>query len=683
MDQQNLIKEKQHLNTVLSKVTEAKSSLTASIEQAGGENLQVLKEFREMPETDPHDVLLFMERLHEANLAFNFKDKFKQLEEFEYMAKEPYFARIDLLNNEDQTSRRVYIGKFGYTEDEPVITDWRTKIASVYYRYRYPQKNVVYDTPEGSQVRDLTLKRTFEIDKGELIKYYNNDIQLDENELIAEKIEQRTGGVLEDIVETIQEGQLDIIESDPRQVCIVQGSVGSGKSTVAIHKLSHIFFNYPNVITPQRSILVAKSQVLVSYLSTLFPKLGIFDINYKTIKDLVYNLIFREKLPIKVDFDAIGDLAFSVEAIDNVTKKIEAIHEQYEVKLDKIFEDGFEGFASYVYSREQPVYENILEVVTDLNEELTFQKEYLKENPNSLDAWLYSSNVKDLRSILKKLRQLGKDLEEEAFVKLVEELSLPVKYELTYAQALLYVFVYSEIIGFRNVGQYDYCVVDEGQDFSVLEYVVLDKFVRNGRFCILGDLNQSYLDEGLSSWEDIISVIKEARHANTFELTTNYRSTKPIIEFANKILSPYTQDYLPKSINRKGSEPVVKAFFSQEDLLSEFRSSITEDARELSKSIGVIAFNPDMFNKAKTIIEELSLPDDKFVVLDAKKSIHYIPKGVYLSQFQDCKGLEFAKVYVLDLNLEEIHSFKDAKKAFVAVTRAMNELSIYGLTEKA
>lgn len=261
--------EKSKLTEVQSRLKSAKKVLEDAFKTVGQENLETLKELRENPETNGSDFFFFMEQLHEKNQVFNFKDKFQRLEEIASLLKETYFARLDLRDNVSN-EESLYIGKFGYTEEKPIIIDWRAKIASVYYRYRYPQKNVKYDTPDGEVVKDLTLKRTFEIDGGELIKYFNNDIQLDESEIIAGKISKRTGGVLEDIVETIQESQLDIIEADPRQLCIVQGCVGSGKSTVAIHKLSHIFFNHQKLITPERSILIAKNQILVGYLSTLF-----------------------------------------------------------------------------------------------------------------------------------------------------------------------------------------------------------------------------------------------------------------------------------------------------------------------------------------------------------------------------------------------------------------------------
>ena len=231
--------------------------------------------------------------------------------------------------------------------------------------------------------------------------------------------------------------------------------------------------------------------------------------------------------------------------------------------------------------------------------------------------------------------------------------------------------------------KFQYCVVDEGQDFSVLEYLLLGSVVIHGRFCILGDLNQSYLEEGLESWSQIEQVIEDASRAQTFVLDTNYRSTKQIIEYANKVLSPYTSDYLPIPINRPGPEVEELLFDTQDELFETFREKISSDLGMLDKSVGVIFFDDSLQAKVMEIVGDecvVNKVDKKVIVrLDEKSRISYIPKGVYVSSFQVCKGLEFSKVYVLGLNIGNINNFIKAKKAFVSVTRAMNEAVIMGL----
>lgn len=681
MKEETLNLENKHLEETLEKLEKAKTALNKTLQSLGAENVDRLQDLRDSNDASATDLLQFMRQLEERNESLNLPDKMKRLEEIEYLKKEPYFARIDLENS--GFTKSLYIGKFGFSNtEESVITDWRARVASVYYRYRYPQKNVKYISPSGEIINDLTLKRTFEIDNGELIKFFNNDIQLDESEIIADKISERTGGVLEDIVETIQESQLDIIESDPRQVTIVQGSVGSGKSTVAIHKLSHIFFNYPEIIQPERSILVAKSGILVSYLATLFPKLGIFDINYKTLRELVYSLMFKEDIKIKFDLDKNTDISdFMLPEIDALRDNIGKLHEEIEEKIQEIYSNpDFASLASYVHDSNASMIDNIDDSLEELNEELSYQKERLKDNPNSVRSWIFKDNIQNLRKLIKKLQEVKADIKLKLLPGACAHAGVDLKGELGYKDMLIYLYIHSELIGFNNSMKFQYCVVDEGQDFSPLEYLVLGKLVINGRFCILGDLNQSYVSEGLNDWNTIKEVIEDARNASEFVLDTNYRSTKQIISFANEILSPYTKDYLPKSINRMGPEVVRVPFDNEESMLDSFRKQLTEDMKDLDKSVGVICFNDSQFEAVKDITEDVrkqtNNEEEKVMHLEEHTRISYLPKGVYLTKFENCKGLEFSKIYILGMHLDKVSNFTEAKKAFVAVTRAMNEVVV-------
>ena len=682
------------MEEVLSKITKAKSSLNDSLDRLGKENIERLKELKEEGSSSygfgSNDFDILLEQLHQKNLSLNLKGKYQTLSEMEFLLSEPYFSRIDLFDTASNNLENYYIGKFSYTEDRPIVTDWRSKVASVYYRYRYPQNNVSYDTPSGKIVKDLKLKRTFEIQNGELIKFYNNDLQLDESTIIKEKIDQRTGGVLEDIVQTIQESQLDIIEADPRQICIVQGCVGSGKSTVAIHKLAHIFFNYPKAIHPDRCLMVTKSQILAGYLSTLFPKLGIFDVTYKTLRDLVYNLVFREQLNIKFNLDEGQDTGeYTLSKIKNLQTIIDNIIKNYEVKIGQIFKDPeLESYASFKYSYDETPFENIMYLLRDTVEEIRFQKLQLKENPDGENAWLNKENIVHLRKILKLANKIKNDLQNVALNKIIKELKIDVGSELNYTEVLIYIYVHAELFGIRGFKKYEYCVVDESQDFSLLEYLLLNKVVLRGRFALFGDLNQSLESDGVKDWEEIEEVITDARSAKKFSLETNYRSTKQIIKFANKILEPYTKLYLPKSINRVGEEPENKLFSDEKEMLRAFYEDISEELKDIKKSIGVIVFETPQLdiNEVKNLMSGLQIENDGLkdkngglIQLKSNEKISYTPLGVYLMKSDDCKGLEFSKVYVLNLNLDRIGSHADARKAFVSVTRAMNELCVYGV----
>ncbi len=672
--------ENNKLRETLDKVNHAKDVIDQTIKGLGSTNLDRLVELRENPEKGL-DFEYFIEQLHEKNQTLNIRGKYKQLEELGYLIKEPYFARIDLQDLDTKKTQQIYIGKFGYSEEQPVITDWRAKIASVFYNYRYPQKNVSYDTPLGTETKDMTLKRTFEIDEGTLIKYYNNDIQFDEKDIVVKKISERTGGVLEDIVETIQKDQMEIIESDPRQLTIIQGCVGSGKSTVAIHKLSHIFFNFPQFIHAERSILIAKNQILVGYLSTLFPKLGIFDLNYKTLRDLLVNALFREDVSVKFDMGVGTDTSdFTLADVKKFNLQIEHIHETVKNRLDSIFADPtYETYGKYKYSYDQTPYTNVTEILDDLNEELATQLELIKDNPKSIKALFYRDNVKNLKKLVRSLDKIKQDIRHQETKSLLKKYKINTDSVLNYKQCLIYLNIYSRLVGFTKFLPYEYCVVDEGQDFSLLEYMILGKLVMHGRISIFGDLNQGIEGDGIEDWDLLKEVITEAKNAKLMKLGTNYRSTEQIIKFSNEILKKFTKNYLPQSINRSGPEPEVALFESNNAMLEQMITAVRNDLETGNRTVGIISFQPNLLNELYDGFAKAGFDTENLHILDSSQQIAYKPNGIYFMDVDNCKGLEFASVYVIDLELKRIKNVHEARQAFVSVTRAMNKLSIYDI----
>jgi DNA helicase-2/ATP-dependent DNA helicase PcrA len=277
-------------------------------------------------------------------------------------------------------------------------------------------------------------------------------------------------------------------------------------------------------------------------------------------------------------------------------------------------------------------------------------------------------------SMLKKLRLELKNVE---LKKVSKKFGIDTKNTLNYEESLKYLYLYLELIGIQNFKQYEYCVVDEGQDFNILEYMLLDKLVIFNRFCVLGDLNQGYTENGLNNWDDLSETIGTKENRKFFTLETNYRSTKPIIEIANSIINPYTDSYLPKSINRVGPQPNIRDFKNKENLIKQLSDDLNEDTKNLDKSIGIICLNDFYFEDVKSVVSSLNIDEERKIELREDKRITYLPKGVYYTMFKNCKGLEFSKVYVIGLDLNKVNDIKSAKMGFVAVTRAMNELNIF------
>jgi DNA helicase-2/ATP-dependent DNA helicase PcrA len=677
MNDEILINENNQARSFQEKIDSEKERLQKKFSGIEKDTQELLVNIRDqgLSYTDMMDVLRSVQDTYESMDIKYFAEK---MTEYQYLKSTPFFARIDLVSNDKSELEKFYLAKFGFFEDgKPILIDWRTKLASLYYKNRFPKAGVSYKVGDQTFTFDMKLKRTFEFDGGKVTKYFNNDIGLSENEVIIDKIKDRSGGVLEDIVETIQESQIEIIDADPRQVCIVQGCVGSGKSTVAIHKLSHIFFNYSELIKPEKSILISKSRVLVDYLSTLFPRLGIFDLKYKTVRDLMFKLLTQDAPKFKFNLDLNQDISdIHLDFYESLDKNIQEIKRSTFEEISKLVNSGMNSETSYYkFNQNLSIKKQISEITTDLDEAVSFLKDDVRElKGNSFEIEKKKLTITRIQNIKKEIKSVESSMLNKSFKEIMKRYS--VSGVLGYRESLIFLYTYVELYGIKEEEMFEYCVIDEAQDLCVLELALISKFVTNNRFCIIGDLNQNIHNNPLSTWEEIFPIFKGSK-ISTFQLDTNYRSTRNIIEFSNKILSSFTKLYLPKSIEKFGPEVELIDSESSEDRLKTFSELIKKDFDDLKKSVGVIFYNFEEYERYISLLQKMSDNPEKLIVLSEDKKAVYSPRVVYATDFSHCKGLEFNKVYLFGFNSHKLNDFEEAKKFFVGSTRAMNELIIF------
>ena len=673
MDPVILNQENQKSKEVVGIVDNKIEKITNDLTLVQESSIQKLKEIREMGLTS-RDVFDTMNEIQGQVDSFEAYEKIQSLNELFYLKENPFFARIDLKSDLENNPEPFYISKFGFFNDStPLLIDWRAKVASIYYNYRYPQKNVSYEVEDKKFTYDLTLKRTFEMDGPHVLKYFNNDIGLSEDELISSKTKNRTGGVLEDIIETIQVDQMKIIESAPGKVCLVQGCVGSGKSTVAIHKLSYLYFNYSSLISPQKSLLVSKSRVLVDYLSSLFPKLGIFDIKYMTLRDLLFRHLTLENKGMKFNLELNTDISdFNSEFCKNLQSEINKAKMQCLNDVKEILDsEKYLNLIQFKFAGNVSIFENLENLQEEIEESIINIKDEIKEEKGDV------FRSEKLKMSLKIHQELKKEVNSKKSQILKEHFNFLIKkYSLNkfigYREALLYLIIFHEFYGFKNNPVFEYCVVDEAQDLSVIEFMFLQKVVLSHRFCIIGDLNQNLHNKALSSWEDL-EILFDSEKIERHKLEKNFRSTKNIIDYANGVMGQFTTKYLPIPIDKIGKDVIE----SRLENISDFRKLLQEDYKNLEKSVGLIFYDYDKKNEIVKIAEEIVQDSSKLITLAELKKGVYSPRGVYIVDFNDCKGLEFNKVYLFGFDTKNITDFEEAKKAFVGITRAMNELIIF------
>ncbi len=207
--------------------------------------------------------------------------------------KKPYFARIDFLEEDRKELDSIYIGKMCLIRDEdmkPVIIDWRAPVASLYYEERLGSAK--YICPKGEVHGELMLKRQFSIENGELLNIFDIDITTNDD-FLQGYLGASADSRLKDIVSTIQAEQNQIIRADMWTPLIVQGAAGSGKTTIALHRIAYLVYTHERSFKPESFMIIAPNTLFLDYISEILPELGVDRVRQSTFEDFAMDLIHK------------------------------------------------------------------------------------------------------------------------------------------------------------------------------------------------------------------------------------------------------------------------------------------------------------------------------------------------------------------------------------------------------
>ena len=254
--------------------------------QALAEELHAMQE--EFDENDKEAQTLW----HNADARFKFVNQ--DLRRAEQARKKPYFGRIDFRDKKLKKDEVYYIGRSVIADNpaEPEVIDWRAPIASVYYDAALG--DVSYSV-KGEGKNDITLsrKRTYEIENDELKDFYDSDVVAND-ELLTKYLARNKKAVLGEIIATIQQEQNEVIRKKPQHNMIVQGAAGSGKTTVAMHRISYILYNYEQEFAPEDFYIVGSNQVLLNYITGVLPELNVYGVSQMTLEQLFVRLLYED-----------------------------------------------------------------------------------------------------------------------------------------------------------------------------------------------------------------------------------------------------------------------------------------------------------------------------------------------------------------------------------------------------
>ncbi len=607
----------------------------------------------------------------EAEKVFMKRNYLKRLVQIK---NKPYFASI-IFKDEAGKIYNIYIS-LTYLKDKKlnnILYDWRSPICSLFYDYETGPCS--YKAPGGIYSGELKRKRQYKIDDRKLVGVFDNSLNIDD-EVLQEVLSSESSDKMKNVVNTIQQEQNKVIRNVEDNNLIVQGIAGSGKTTVALHRIAFLLYRINN-LTSNNILIFSPNAIFTEYISDVLPSLGESNTLQTTFNDYMSSMIkeykevesftdfvsryytYSEINPDLVRYKQSDEIIDHLNTyLDNYISNCKIINDFFEGEVHFVSKDEVNEMIHYKYSR-FPLFERIDEISKKLSANFykgsskktkTFGK-LLRENANF---------VKDYKTIYKNFW-----MSNFTKIKLSEdEINSFINREnINYDDALLFTYIKGVLEGFRYENSIKQVVIDEAQDYSRLQYIIISKIFQRADFTILGDVNQNinpyYSYDSLESLTDLFK-----GSSIYLELLKTYRSSPEIIAYTNKILGLNHVN----AIRQDNNKPVI-----MRKNITDLRQSLLEDIKYLQESYKSTAIITKDYKEAEKIYDILG--NDISISLVGANSKSF-SKDLIIIPAYVAKGLEFDSVIIYN---DRMNSYKNNERnlLYVACTRCQHELIIY------
>lgn len=631
-----------------------------------------LREFQKMmwdnkAELDPAE----MKALRTSNdlEVFFLEQKAKKFKKLYSIQNKPYFARIDFKTN--ITEDKIYIGITNVEEDlNYYVYDWRSPICSMFYDYGVGQAN--YKSPDGIIEGEITLKRQYQISDGKLDNVFDTTINIDD-EVLQSVLKENSSEHMKNIVNTIQQEQNVVIRDDKTNNLIVQGIAGSGKTSVALHRIAYLLYKL-EYLNSNNVLIFSPNNIFKEYIGNVLPELGEDNTLITTFHKFASTYIkeyYRvepyseflaryykneyqnnDLIKYKLSDNIIPILENYAKTITNLTRFINDITYKEQIiskeELNDLLKNRYNKFN--LFDRFDYIAEKINNrYYSGKKQEKVRLKSLLLKNINT------TTNMKDVYKSFFDSQEFLNDY--NGYFNRNENIKNLNKKVLNYEDSTLFIYLKFLLTSIPYRVSTKLVVIDEAQDYTLLQYKIIKLLFRNTDFTILGDVNQTinpfYKYDNLNILENIFDGISKY-----VELNKTYRSTPEIIEYSNKILN-----LKHSSAVRRNNNIPIKTY---DKLDYNLLINKINELKYKYNSVAIITKSIDeaqiVYGNIKNKINDINIVDidtDKF-----NKNFLIIP--AYAS-----KGLEFDSVIIIN-NFD-----KDKYLYYVAVTRSQHELIIF------
>lgn len=588
---------------------------------------------------------------------------------YEKMLDAPYFGRVDFCYDGDEEPEVYYIGVGNLTEDHgkgAYVYDWRAPVSGLFYDY--DKGKASFQAPAGVMEGEITRKRQYKICDGRLVFALETEMNIDD-EILQQTLSENGDNRLKSIVTTIQKEQNSIIRDTRHRIMVVQGCAGSGKTSVALHRIAYLLYHNRESLQAAQVLVLSPNSIFGDYISRILPELGEENICELTLDDYAYR-----------ELNCYGEAEDKYDELERVLHGCDS--EEAEYKQSKAYVQELDLFLM------QQEWENV--EIRDFK----YKKIFCPEDIISRFFYEKFCDVPMLDRLGKIAEYLideqetiqGRDMEDEERQKVMEKINRmyvtidplelynrflaesgreeqlltgdTIPYEDVYP--LLYLkYSMKELPKRRKV---KHVVIDEMQDYSYLQYRILQKLF-DCPMTILGDRRQTMGEKQ----SNVMKFLPEIYGKEIFyiDMKKSYRSTREIMEYAEQISQ---ENAGTQYVDRHGELPHTRTVDTSEQMYEMLAKDLTGETG--CRTQGVLCLTQEEAEAVWNALREMGIEAD----LLTKDSMKF-RTGISVMPFYLAKGLEFDAVYIP--NVQKYHSPLEKQAMYINVTRALHKLKLY------
>ena len=667
--------EKEYLKQIISFLKKVIGNTDASVK----DHVDTLAEYKDYiwsnKDIDPHEIRSMRESiLNHFALGESVINKRKRLTKILAI---PYFGRIDFLEKKENSKvMPIYIGIHTFYDPESratLIHDWRAPVSSMFYDHELGEAG--YRSPSGEIKGVISLKRQYRIRGGKMEFMIESALTV-HDDILQKELSSNADDKMKNIVATIQREQNRIIRNEDIRTLIIQGVAGSGKTSIALHRIAYLLYTFRDSISSKDILIISPNKVFSDYISNVLTELGEETVpetsmeqilsgvlehkyKYQTYFGLVNELLEKpsssliDRIAYKASFGFISELDKFILHIENTYFKAADVKLTKYITIPAPFiEEQYLRFNRYPIRRR---FDAMADYMLDmLKIQYTFTVTTTGRNLLKKEIRLMFAGNNDI--------QVYKD-----FFKWTNNpgmFKMRKGHTLEYSDLAPLAYLHLALEGNGNQPfRVKHLLIDEMQDYSPIQYKVIQKLFPC-RKTVLGDAGQSVNPYGSSTAE---TIQKSLTASEIMKLCKSYRSTFEITDFAQKI-HPNAE---LEPVARHGEKPQILQFGSAVEELSGIMGLISTYRKSGYKSLGIICKTEQQARKMADMLKSYA-NDISFL---SSQSSAFV-QGIVITSAHMAKGLEFDEVIIPQTDERNYRSEIDKSMLYVAVTRAMHRLTL-------